>query len=140
MTRPRAVVVVTGSELVRGDRSDLNGPFLARELVSLGVEPGPYRALARTRDRRLLVLAHDVARVVLVHVQLPVEPQLVGVCAQEALHVRLRGEDIEALFFERPEVPRADLRRLLDLVQLELLPVPRFTQAVADFEHGRARL
>jgi nicotinamide-nucleotide amidase len=39
VTRPRAVVVVTGSELVRGDRSDLNGPFLARELVSLGVEP-----------------------------------------------------------------------------------------------------
>ena len=37
--RPRAVVVVTGSELVRGDRQDLNGPFLARELVSLGVEP-----------------------------------------------------------------------------------------------------
>jgi competence/damage-inducible protein CinA-like protein len=39
LTRPRAVVVVTGSELVRGDRSDLNGPFLARELVSLGIEP-----------------------------------------------------------------------------------------------------
>jgi nicotinamide-nucleotide amidase len=36
---PRAVVVVTGSELVRGDRSDLNGPFLARELVSLGLQP-----------------------------------------------------------------------------------------------------
>src|SRR5439155_6325258 len=36
---PRAVVVVTGSELVRGDRRDLNGPFLARELVSLGLEP-----------------------------------------------------------------------------------------------------
>lgn len=36
---PRAVVVLTGSELVRGDRNDLNGPFLARELVSLGVEP-----------------------------------------------------------------------------------------------------
>jgi nicotinamide-nucleotide amidase len=37
--RPRAVVVVTGSELVRGDRSDLNGPFLARELTDLGLEP-----------------------------------------------------------------------------------------------------
>jgi nicotinamide-nucleotide amidase len=37
--RPRAVVVVTGSELVRGDRQDLNGPFLARELLTLGVEP-----------------------------------------------------------------------------------------------------
>ena len=37
--RPRAVVVVTGSELVRGERTDLNGPFLARALLALGVEP-----------------------------------------------------------------------------------------------------
>jgi len=37
--RPRAVVVVTGSELVRGERTDLNGPFLARELLSHGFEP-----------------------------------------------------------------------------------------------------
>ena len=39
MTRPRAVVVVTGSELVRGDRTDLNGPYLAAELLRLGIEP-----------------------------------------------------------------------------------------------------
>ena len=39
MTRPRGFVVVTGSELVRGDRTDLNGPFLAGELLRLGVEP-----------------------------------------------------------------------------------------------------
>jgi nicotinamide-nucleotide amidase len=38
-SRPRAVVVVTGSELVRGDRTDLNGPYLARQLLSLGLEP-----------------------------------------------------------------------------------------------------
>jgi nicotinamide-nucleotide amidase len=31
--------VITGSELVRGDRTDRNGPFLARELVRLGLEP-----------------------------------------------------------------------------------------------------
>ena len=37
--RPRAVIVVTGSELVRGDRRDLNGPFLAGELLRLGLEP-----------------------------------------------------------------------------------------------------
>ena len=37
--RPRAVIVVTGSELVRGERADLNGPFLARSLLALGVEP-----------------------------------------------------------------------------------------------------
>ncbi|HSS81065.1 MAG TPA: CinA family nicotinamide mononucleotide deamidase-related protein [Gaiellaceae bacterium] len=39
MSRPRGFVVVTGSELVRGDRHDLNGPFLASELLRLGVEP-----------------------------------------------------------------------------------------------------
>ncbi len=37
--RPRAVVVVTGSELVRGDRTDRNGPFLAAEALGHGLEP-----------------------------------------------------------------------------------------------------
>ncbi len=39
MNRPRAVLVITGSELVRGDRTDRNGPFLAREILKLGFEP-----------------------------------------------------------------------------------------------------
>ena len=39
MSRPRGFVVVTGSELIRGDRRDANGPFLAAELLRLGVEP-----------------------------------------------------------------------------------------------------
>ena len=39
MRRPRAVILATGSELVRGERTDLNGPFLAREALSLGLEP-----------------------------------------------------------------------------------------------------
>jgi nicotinamide-nucleotide amidase len=39
LTRPRALFVVTGSELVRGERADLNGPFLARETLTLGLEP-----------------------------------------------------------------------------------------------------
>ena len=37
--RPRAIVVVTGSELVRGERTDRNGPFLAGEALRLGLEP-----------------------------------------------------------------------------------------------------
>src|SRR5262249_47592227 len=37
--RPRAVVVVTGSELVRGERTDRNGPFLAAESLRHGLEP-----------------------------------------------------------------------------------------------------
>jgi len=40
LTRPRAAIVVTGSELVRGERTDLNGPFFAREALRLGLEPG----------------------------------------------------------------------------------------------------
>ncbi len=39
MNRPRAAIVVTGSELVRGEREDRNGPFLAAEAVRLGLEP-----------------------------------------------------------------------------------------------------
>ncbi|HSS74590.1 MAG TPA: competence/damage-inducible protein A [Gaiellaceae bacterium] len=37
--RPRAAIVITGSELVRGERTDRNGPFLAGQLLLLGVEP-----------------------------------------------------------------------------------------------------
>jgi nicotinamide-nucleotide amidase len=36
---PRAAVVVTGSELIRGGRRDENGPFLAHELTVRGLEP-----------------------------------------------------------------------------------------------------
>jgi nicotinamide-nucleotide amidase len=48
--RPRAVVVLTGSELVRGDKADANGAFLASELTALGLEP-----------RRILVVGDDPA-------------------------------------------------------------------------------
>ena len=37
--RPRAAIVVTGSELVRGERTDRNGPFFAGELLRLGLDP-----------------------------------------------------------------------------------------------------
>jgi nicotinamide-nucleotide amidase len=35
----RAAIVASGSELVRGDRSDRNGPYLAADLLRRGVEP-----------------------------------------------------------------------------------------------------
>src|SRR5918996_6528033 len=50
LQRPRAVVVVTGSELVRGDRTDLNGPFLARELLTLGLEPARIEIVGDRED------------------------------------------------------------------------------------------
>jgi nicotinamide-nucleotide amidase len=56
--RPRAVVVVTGSELVRGERTDRNGPFLAAEALRHGLEPAritivgdsPYELEAALRE------------------------------------------------------------------------------------------
>jgi nicotinamide-nucleotide amidase len=41
--KPRAAVLVTGSELIRGSRRDSNGPFLAEELTRLGLEPSSIR-------------------------------------------------------------------------------------------------
>jgi nicotinamide-nucleotide amidase len=38
-TRVRAAIVASGSELVRGDRHDRNGPFLAESLLRLGIDP-----------------------------------------------------------------------------------------------------
>ena len=39
LTAPRAAIVASGSELVRGDRFDRNGPYLASSLLRLGIEP-----------------------------------------------------------------------------------------------------
>jgi nicotinamide-nucleotide amidase len=37
--RVRAAIVASGSELVRGDRNDRNGPYLAADLLRRGVDP-----------------------------------------------------------------------------------------------------
>ena len=58
MSRPRAAIVVTGSELVRGEREDRNGPFLAAEAVRLGLEPTRIAIVGdRPRDLELAFTA-----------------------------------------------------------------------------------
>jgi nicotinamide-nucleotide amidase len=37
--RARAAIVASGSELVRGDRHDRNGPFVASSLLEVGIDP-----------------------------------------------------------------------------------------------------
>jgi nicotinamide-nucleotide amidase len=56
---PTSVLVITGSELVRGDRTDRNGPFLARELVRLGLEPATLTIVGD--DEHELANAFDAA-------------------------------------------------------------------------------
>jgi nicotinamide-nucleotide amidase len=50
------VIVVTGSELVRGERTDLNGPFLAREALRLGLEPARIAIVGDEPDELQAVL------------------------------------------------------------------------------------
>jgi nicotinamide-nucleotide amidase len=59
--RPRAVIVVTGSELVRGERTDLNGPYLAREALSLGLEPARIAIVGDAPDELEAALRDGVA-------------------------------------------------------------------------------
>jgi competence/damage-inducible protein CinA-like protein len=60
LSRPRAVVVVTGSELVRGDRTDQNGPFLAREALLLGLEPERILIVGDREDQLEAALAEGL--------------------------------------------------------------------------------
>lgn len=56
----RAVVIVTGSELVRGDRRDANGPFLAAELSRLGLEPSRWIVVGDRREELTAALAEGL--------------------------------------------------------------------------------
>ena len=60
MTRPRAHIVVTGSELVRGERTDLNGPFLARRLLEIGFEPARISIVGDRPDELLAALEEGI--------------------------------------------------------------------------------
>lgn len=60
MTRPRAHLVVTGSELVRGERTDLNGPFLARRLLAIGFEPARISIVGDRPDELLAALRKGI--------------------------------------------------------------------------------
>jgi nicotinamide-nucleotide amidase len=60
LTYPRAVVVVTGSELVRGDRNDLNGPFVAAELLRLGIEPARITIVGDREDELTAALGEGL--------------------------------------------------------------------------------
>src|SRR5947207_11053194 len=48
--RPRVFLVITGSELVRGDRTDRNGPWLAQEVLRLGFEPARIDIVGDSED------------------------------------------------------------------------------------------
>ena len=103
-------------------------------LVAIGLWRRPNRR--PRRERGLLDFSAHVAGVELVHVELAVEAEVLGVGTQEALDVGLRREEVELLLLERAQVLAADLGRLLDLAESRVPGAVRLTEAVADLEHG----
>jgi hypothetical protein len=101
-------------------------PTLEAELV---VTP------AGSARRCVVERSHGETRLVLVDVQLPVEPEEVGVPAQEPADICVRREHVELLLLERAQVLRADLRRELRLREVETLAHARLAQAGSELEH-----
>jgi nicotinamide-nucleotide amidase len=108
---PRASIVASGSELVRGDRNDRNGPFLAASLLRLGIDPARIAivgddpadleaALAAGLEHDLLVVSgglgptHDDRTIELLAratgVELAVDEELAGKIEQLSRRVAAR--------------------------------------------------
>jgi nicotinamide-nucleotide amidase len=115
---PRAVVVVTGSELVRGDRSDLNGPFVAGELLRLGIEPARIVIVGDREEELTAALAEGLQADLCVTsgglgpthddrtVELVARAAGVGLRLDEELHRQIEG--ISRRFAERMGRPYVD--------------------------------
>jgi nicotinamide-nucleotide amidase len=116
--RPRAFIVVTGSELVRGDRPDLNGPFIAAELLRLGIEPARISIVGDTEEELAEALAEGLRADLCVvsgglgpthddrTVEVVARTAGVGLRLDEALHDEIGG--ISRAFAERLGRPYVD--------------------------------
>ena len=103
----------------------------------LGAPVPALRARCRAARPGLVIVGDaDEARVVLVHVQLAVETEVLRVGAQEALDVGLGGQNVELLLLQRAQILPPDLGRKLGLREVEAPTHARFPEAVANLEHG----
>ena len=130
MPRPRAIVVVTGSELVRGERTDRNGPFLASEALRLGLEPARILIVGDAPDELAAALrdgveadaclvsgglgpTHDDRTVELVaralgrglHVDAALESQIEGVSRAAAERLKRPYADFQAGVTKQATIP-----------------------------------
>jgi nicotinamide-nucleotide amidase len=122
LIRPRAVVVVTGSELVRGDRTDRNGPFLARETLKLGLEPARVEIVGDAPEELLAVLRESLAA------DLCVTSGGLGPTHDD------RTVELLAAALGRPLVVDVSLRTEIESVSRRI--AERLRRPYADFEQG----
>ncbi len=136
MSSPGGVAEAPGRDHERRDEPDRD-QSQQHEVRLPPVRPsGPSRRHPSRRAHGAILLADHEAGVVLVDVQLPVEPQILGVGAEEALDVGVRGQQLEALVLERPEVLAADLGAVLGVRELDVAAETCLAEAVADLEHS----
>lgn len=121
MQRLRAVLVITGSELVRGDRQDRNGPFLAGEVLGLGFEPARIEIVGDREDELEAALREAFAADLCVvsgglgpthddrTVELVARAAGLGLEVDEELQAEIGG--ISRAFAERTGRPYADFER-----------------------------
>ena len=121
--RPRAAIVVTGSELVRGERTDLNGPFLARALLALGLEPV-----------RIHVVGDDPAELERTLREAVADAELVAVSGGLGPTHDDRTVEVVAKVAERELEVRADLQR--EIEDFSRAVAERMRRPYADFEAG----
>ena len=122
-SRPRAAIVVTGSELVRGERTDLNGPFLARAVLALGLEPVAIRIVGDDPDELERTLRAAVADADLVVVSGGLGPTHDDRTVE--LVARVAGRKLEV----RPELER-------EIEAFSRAVAQRLRRPYADFEAG----
>ena len=67
--------------------------------------------------------------------RLCLEPEKAGIDAKEALRIRTRRQQLEALVLERSEVAPANVRLPLDLGQPEPEALTRRAKGAADLNH-----
>ena len=119
---PRAAIVASGSELVRGDRNDRNGPYLAADLLRRGVEPA-----------RITVVGDDPSdleqalREGLEHDLLVVSGGLGPTHDDRTIELLARAAGVELALDEELEAGIAELSRRV---------AARLNRPYADFEAG----
>ena len=121
--RPRAAIVVTGSELVRGERTDLNGPFLARALLAVGLEPARIHVVGDNPDELERTLREAVADADLVAVSGGLGPTHDDRTVE--LVAKVAGRELEV---------RADLYQEIESFSRSV--AERMRRPFADFEAG----
>src|SRR5829696_3182141 len=116
----------SGDEQPGGERAPLVSVRLA----------GAGRATGGERGRRLLLGQLVVRGPVLLDEHARVEAEVLGVRLEERAHEGRPGEQVELLVLEGTQVLRANLRRLLDVGDVDLAAHPRLAEGLSDPWHG----